>query len=156
MTSVVKCGSCFRYESFFHMACVTICANSMAARPGDKKPLLLSTSTQACISRMALPRISSVSDCSSADSCMRDMWACSNRFVLTCGSLYLAPGCTLFGRRCANWFVDKTQQTHAIVMCWKLDRCKIIHSTKTRGIEDKIAILPQNPNSSYSDSQMHC
>jgi len=114
MTSVEKCGSCLRYESFFHMACVTICASSMAARPGDRKPLLLSTSTHACIRRMALLRISSVSDCSSADSCIRDMCACSRRLVLTWGSLYLAPGCSLFGNRCANWNMYTTQRCNAL------------------------------------------
>lgn len=35
------------------MACVTICANSMAAKAGDSQPLLLNTSTQAWISRSA-------------------------------------------------------------------------------------------------------
>jgi len=103
ISSGVKCGSCFRYESFFHMACVTICARSIAAKPGDRYPLLLSTSTHAWISRIALPRISSVSDWSSADSCIRDMWAWSNRLVLTCGSLNFAPGCNLFGSRCDNY-----------------------------------------------------
>lgn len=53
MISAVKWGSCFRYESLPHIACVTICASSMAARAGLNQPLLLSTSTQAWISLTA-------------------------------------------------------------------------------------------------------
>lgn len=36
-----------------------------------------------------LLRMSSVSDCSSALSCIRDRWACSSRLVFTWGSLNL-------------------------------------------------------------------
>ncbi|EAW94190.1 hCG2002091, isoform CRA_d [Homo sapiens] len=68
----MKCGSCFRYESLDHMAWVTIWANSIAARAELSHPLLERTSTQAWTSRTALLRISSVSDCNSALSCMRD------------------------------------------------------------------------------------
>ena len=53
MCSEVKKGSCLRYESLDHMACVTICASSIAARAGLSQPLLDSTSTQAWISRIA-------------------------------------------------------------------------------------------------------
>ena len=53
MTSEVKCGSCLRKESLLHMAWVIIWASSMALSAGDSQPLLLSTSTQAWISRMA-------------------------------------------------------------------------------------------------------
>ena len=53
MISDVKCGNCFKYESLLHIACVTICANSMAATAGDSQPFELKTSTQACISLMA-------------------------------------------------------------------------------------------------------
>ena len=53
MTSEVKCGSCLRKESRLHMAWVTIWANSMAVRAGESQLLLLRTSTQAWIRRMA-------------------------------------------------------------------------------------------------------
>ncbi len=38
------------------MACVTICASSIAATAGDNQPLELSTSTHACIRRIACER----------------------------------------------------------------------------------------------------
>uniref|UniRef100_A0A2M3ZQM0 Putative secreted peptide n=1 Tax=Anopheles braziliensis TaxID=58242 RepID=A0A2M3ZQM0_9DIPT len=69
------------------MACVIICASSMAATAGDSQPLDDNTSTHACTSRIALPRICSVSPCSSAPSCNRERCACSSKFVLMCGSL---------------------------------------------------------------------
>lgn len=53
---------------------------------------------------VTLPSIVSVSDCISADNCIRDMWACISRFVLTWGSLYLGF-VTLCGTRfisCGN------------------------------------------------------
>lgn len=64
------------------MACVTIWANSMAATAGESQPFELSTSTQACMRRIALLKISSVSPCSSGPNCRRDKCACNNKFVL--------------------------------------------------------------------------
>lgn len=48
-----------------------------------------------------LLRISSVSDCSSALSCILDRWACSSRLVFTWGSLNLGLF-SLCGTFCAN------------------------------------------------------
>lgn len=51
---------------------------------------------------LTLLSISSVSDCSSAESCMRDRWAWSSKLVLTCGSLYFWLD-NLLGRRLASY-----------------------------------------------------
>ena len=51
----VKCGNCFKYESLFHIACVIIWDNSMAAMAGDSQPFDDNTSTQACVRRTAFP-----------------------------------------------------------------------------------------------------
>lgn len=53
MSAGVKCGSCLRYESLAHTACVAICASSMAATAGASQPEEDTTSTQAWIRRMA-------------------------------------------------------------------------------------------------------
>ena len=73
------------------MACVTIWLSSMAAMAGASHPLELRTSTHAWMRRMALPTMSSVSCCSSADSWMRERCACSSTLAFVCGSLNLAP-----------------------------------------------------------------
>ena len=60
--------------------------------------VLVSNSAWIC----TLLRISSVSDCSSALSCILERWACSNRLVFTWGSLNLGLF-SLCGTFCANW-----------------------------------------------------
>ena len=68
---------------------------------------------------VTLPSIVSVSDCISADNCIRDMCACISRFVLTWGSLYLGF-VTLCGTRfisCGNkqgmfvWWLEIKQSS---------------------------------------------
>lgn len=54
------------------------------------------------LSGFTLFKMSSVSDCNSAGSCMRDKWAWSSRLVFTWGSLYLGL-LILLGRREESW-----------------------------------------------------
>lgn len=102
MMSALKWGNCFKYDSLLHMACVTICASSIAATAGDSQPFELNTSTQAWIKRMALLRIDSVSPWSSGPSCNRDKWAWSSKLVLMCGSLNLELKRSI-GERMVYW-----------------------------------------------------
>lgn len=55
-----------------------------------------------CLFLQTLLKISSVSDCSSALSCILERWACSSRFVFTWGSLNLGLF-SLWGTFCASW-----------------------------------------------------
>lgn len=76
---------------------------------------------RACM--LTLLSISSVSDCSSADSCMRERCACSRRFVFTCGSLNLGF-VSLLGSRWHSWQTDRwhrwqTGDTGDMAACWQ-------------------------------------
>ncbi len=63
---------------------------------------------------LTLPRISSVSDCSSALSCMRDRWAWSSRLVFTCGSLNLGLF-SLWGTFWASWKSQRVVKKRALM-----------------------------------------
>ena len=63
---------------------------------------------------LTLPMIVSVSDCISADSCIRDMCAWISRLVFTCGSLYLG-----FVTLCGTRFISYTREGKK--NCYKYD-----------------------------------